>query len=223
MAPCALLTQKMRLGFYRVELKPSKGFVIDANICPRRTPLPARKYTQPPSAAPHPAAAAVRQRPPAEAGGIAGLFDEITRYRASRGLPYIPMCRHLNAVAAAHVADLQANPPQGQCNGHSWSRSSRQWSGCCYTDDHAQARCVWDKPRELSGYRGDGYEILYWKEGTGQVQVAPKSALDGWKSSSGHHAIIINAGGWAEPWRAIGIAVDKNYALAWFGKEPCPP
>ena len=62
-------------------------------------------------------------------------------------------------VAEAHVQDLSYNQPVGgQCNMHSWSDRG-SWSGCCYTDDHAASQCMWDKPRELTRYPGNGFEI----------------------------------------------------------------
>lgn len=139
------------------------------------------------------------------------------RARASRGLPSIPMCGHLNKVAAIKVADLQATHPSGQCNMHSWSRSP-SWSGCCYTSNHAQANCMWNKPRELSGYRGNGYEVAHGAPG---ANVTPQSAVQGWLGSPAHRDVLLNGGIWGERWGAVGVGISDNYAVAWFGRESC--
>jgi hypothetical protein len=139
------------------------------------------------------------------------------RARASAGLPSIPRCRGLDIVAETHVADLQDGNPSGACNMHSWQRSPK-WSGCCYTGDHAQASCMWNKPRELSGYRGNGYEIAH---GAWGANVTPRGAVQGWLGSPGHRDVMLNAGQWGEPWGAIGVGISGNYAVAWFGREAC--
>jgi hypothetical protein len=50
---------------------------------------------------------------------------------------------------------------QGDCNMHSWSdKGFNVWNSCCYTSDHAEAECMWDKPREITfgSFTGFGYE-----------------------------------------------------------------
>ncbi|MFM7783963.1 MAG: hypothetical protein ACKPE6_04865, partial [Gammaproteobacteria bacterium] len=50
------------------------------------------------------------------------VADSVNRYRERRGLAPIPVSPLLNEVAAAHVADLEANYRHGRiCNMHSWS------------------------------------------------------------------------------------------------------
>ena len=39
--------------------------------------------------------------------------------------------------------------------------------------------CMWNKPRELTSYIGDGYEIAYWSS-EGATAAA---ALNGWKKA----------------------------------------
>ncbi len=144
------------------------------------------------------------------------LYDLIMEYRNEKGLPIIRISSSLTHVAQLHVKDLSNNhPDQGICNMHSWS-SNGPWSSCCYTSDHARAECMWSKPRELSNYKGNGYEISFGSFGT---EATPESALNGWKSSSGHNAVIINQGIWNDRWNAIGIGLYKGYSVVWFGKE----
>lgn len=147
------------------------------------------------------------------------LAERINAYRASRGLPTIPLSRSLGIVAATHVQDQETNRPEhGSCNQHSWTPTT-QWTGCCYTSDHAQANCMWRKPSEITGWRTNGYEISVRTTGT----ITPEQAVESWKSSPEHHAIMINGANWAKrPWRAIGAACGSTYAVAWFAEETDP-
>lgn len=142
----------------------------------------------------------------------------INAYRVERGLEAIPVSRSLTRVAELHVQDLEQHPPTGQCNLHSWSAAGA-WSPCCYTADHAQARCMWAKPREITrgGYSGNGYEISAAASG---ARITPEDALRMWQKSSGHHQVIINQGGWSSiRWQAMGIAMSEHHAVVWFGQE----
>jgi uncharacterized protein YkwD len=148
------------------------------------------------------------------------LYKLLTEYRADNGLPKIPLSRSLTRVAQLHVRDLSRNPPNGKCNMHSWS-SKGNWSACCYTSDHAQAQCMWNKPRELTNYLGNGYENA--NGGSRGYQANAVSALNGWKKSSGHNAVILNQGIWSHNhWKAVGVGIYDNYAVLWFGEEADP-
>lgn len=94
------------------------------------------------------------------------LIRMVNAYRVEQGLNPVASSPSLSQVAVDHVKDLERSPPGGQCNNHSWS-SAGKWTTCCYTADHAQARCMWDKPREITGgaYRGNGYEIAHHGRG----------------------------------------------------------
>ena len=144
------------------------------------------------------------------------LYNIIMEYRSSKGLTKIPLSKSLTFVAQTHVKDLVKNKPDvGNCNMHSWSNKGN-WTPCCYTDDHARAKCMWNKPSELTSYKGNGYEIAHWNSGTATAE----GALSGWKRSSGHNAVIINQGVWdSHPWKAIGIGIYKGFAVVWFGEE----
>lgn len=150
------------------------------------------------------------------------LYDLIMAYRSSKGLPSIPLSSSLTYVAQTHSRDLADNRPdkRERCNGHSWSEST-EWSGCCYTSDHKQAQCMWDKPRELTDYEGDGFEIAYSSMSSDQdYRMTPEAALDGWKKSTGHNNVIINRSTWKDiKWKAIGVGMYKGMATVWFGME----
>jgi uncharacterized protein YkwD len=148
------------------------------------------------------------------------LYELVNEYRFENGLSAIPLSSSLTSVAQIHVRDLQNYPPSGNCNLHSWS-SNGTWSSCCYTSDHAQAQCMWDKPRELTNYPGNGYENSYG--GSSGYQATADSALEGWKQSSGHNAVILNQDGWQNhSWNALGVGLYKGYAVLWFGEESDP-
>jgi hypothetical protein len=106
---------------------------------------------------------------------------------------------------------------------HSWSGNVNPalnegtWTGVCYTDDHANAAGMWSKPRELAGYPSDGYENSHWaSNGT-----TPAGALNGWKNSPGHNAVITEQDGWG-PFLALGVGIAGNYAHMWVGTVTDP-
>jgi uncharacterized protein YkwD len=147
------------------------------------------------------------------------LIDLVNAYRAQNALPAIPASPSLCTVSTTHVHDLFDNAPHtqpGGCNLHSWSDQG-PWTPCCYTPDHAQAQCMWDKPTELTVYPGYGYENA--ASGVG----SPAQALQLWQSSPPHNEVILNIGIWANhPWQAIGADIYQGYSVLWFGEEVDP-
>ncbi len=145
------------------------------------------------------------------------LYDLMMAYRESKGLEPIPLSAKLTLVAQTHARDLADNykfDPNNKCNPHSWS-SKGKWSSCCYTNDHKKAECMWNKPSEIAGYEGPGYEIAYYSS-AGATAV---EGLEGWKRSPAHNPLIINEGIWSKAtWRAIGIGFYKEYGIVWFGE-----
>lgn len=153
------------------------------------------------------------------------LYELIMEYRNENELPNIPLSASLTYVAHMHVKDLVFNKPDIEdCNGHSWS-SKGDWTPCCYTSDHARARCMWLKPSELTSYKGYGYEIAaMYNDGVassyGDSNISAEVALKSWKGSAGHNAVILNQSSWKDMhWKAIGIGIFKGYAVVWFGEE----
>lgn len=147
------------------------------------------------------------------------LINLVNVYRGENGLPAIPASPSLCEVSTLHVHDLAENSPHtqpGGCNLHSWSDQG-PWSACCYTPDHAQAQCMWDKPTQLTVYPGNGYENA--ASGVG----SPAQALELWKGSQGHNEVILNLGIWVDhPWQALGADVYQGYSVLWFGEEVDP-
>ena len=76
---------------------------------------------------------------------------------------------------------------------------------------------MWSKPRELTSYTGNGYEISSWNSGN----ITPEDALDLWKNSSGHNAVMTTQGNWSDL-KTMGVAIDGKYAHVWFGSAADP-
>ncbi len=144
----------------------------------------------------------------------------INRYREQKGLPAIPVSKNLTYVARLHVQDLSQNHPfSKRCNLHSWSDKG-PWTPCCYTEDHAEAECMWIKPQELSNYPGLGYEIAYWTNEPLSPAGYARKALAGWQRSVPHNVVMVNLGRWkSKAWKAMGVGVFDGYAVVWFGEE----
>ena len=145
------------------------------------------------------------------------LYDLINQYRKTKKLKPIPLSSKLTKTAQAHVRDLNENyayEDGAKCNPHSWSDKGK-WSSCCYTPDHKEAKCMWDKPMEIAGYASAGYEIAYYTSG----EASAEEGLAGWKKSPGHNPVIVNLGTWEKiEWKAIGIGMNGNYGVVWFGE-----
>lgn len=103
-----------------------------------------------------------------------------------------------------------------QGNLHSWSNHG-SWTPMVYTSDHQYAANMWSKPRELTSYTGNGYEISSWNSGN----ITPEDALDLWKNSSGHNAVMTTQGNWSDL-KTMGVAIDGGYAHVWFGSAADP-
>jgi uncharacterized protein YkwD len=145
------------------------------------------------------------------------LYELMMDYRKSKGLPSIPLSAKLSLVAQTHARDLMANykfDVNNKCNPHSWSKKGK-WSACCYTSDHKQAKCMWEKPKEIAGYEGYGYEIAYYSS----RGATAEEGLAGWKLSPGHNPLIINDGMWSKvEWKGVGIGFFGEYGIVWFGE-----
>ena len=157
------------------------------------------------------------------------LAQLLNSQRSAKGLANIPLSKSLSLVAQTHVIDLVEHAPntgtdsRGQeCNLHSWSANG-PWNSVCYTEDHAYAEGMWNKPRELTnnGYSGDGYEIAYG--GTGSFVATPQLAINAWNTSPPHRAVMFNEDIWTGAvWKALGVGIYQGYAVMWFGEEADP-
>jgi hypothetical protein len=76
---------------------------------------------------------------------------------------------------------------------------------------------MWEKPREISGYPSDGYEIA----SEAWIGAPAEEHLEGWKSSEAHNAVVLNRGTWSDMrWQAMGVGMFDRYAVVWFGTQP---
>lgn len=153
----------------------------------------------------------------------AKLYYIINAYRESKGLQKLSFSKSLTIVARTHVSDSNTYTPENQRdsrgmqgNLHSWSNHG-SWTPMVYTSDHEYAANMWSKPRELTSYTGNGYEISSWYSGN----ITPEDALDLWKNSSGHNAVMTTQGNWSDL-KTMGVAIDGRYAHVWFGSAADP-
>lgn len=143
------------------------------------------------------------------------LYRLINEYRLVFDKEIIPLSKSLSYVAHAHVRDLFQNRPDLQsCNLHSWSDKGI-WIPCCYAKDPNRTNCMWNKPRELTGYMGNGQELILWEN----IPASSRSAFDQWRNFELTNDMILNQGRWLDKtWKAIGIAIFEGYASVWFGE-----
>lgn len=149
------------------------------------------------------------------------LYNLIMEYRKSLGLPKIPLSKSLTFVAQTHTKDLVENKPDlGNCNAHSWYANGN-WTSCCYTPDHAQAKCMWNKPKELTNYTDIGFEIACGSNVCcSDFKMTAEYAFNSWLKSPSHHAVMINKNAWKTyNWKAIGIGIKGGFSTVWFGKK----
>lgn len=148
------------------------------------------------------------------------LADSINEYRESLGLKPFLISKSMTTVARSHVIDSNLYKPENnndvrgiKCNLHSWSENGK-WSKVCYTPDHAYSKNMWDKPRELTNYRGNGYEISVYYSAV----INPAIALKSWQGSPNHNNVIIGKGSWSDL-TVMGVGIHGDYSHVWFGKE----
>ena len=157
----------------------------------------------------------------------AKLYYMINAYRESLGLPKLSFSKSLTEVARAHVRDSNTYTPENQVdsrgikgNLHSWSGNG-SWTRLVYTDDHHYGNGMWSKPREITNYTGNGYEISAKYSG----MISPETALNLWKNSPGHNSImttqITSDVDWSDL-KTMGVSIDGHYAHVWFGSDADP-
>lgn len=142
------------------------------------------------------------------------LFNMINDMRRQNKLPSIPLSINLCKVAQTHIADLIKWKPQEKgCSLHSWSGSGK-WTSCCNTKEVFGIQCMKAKPREITGYPGDGYELIYW----GEENATPAEAATLWKQVDASADMILSRAKWnGYQWQAIGVGIKSGYAVLWLG------
>lgn len=144
------------------------------------------------------------------------LFHLINTMRKENGLPEVKLSASLTYVAQLHVRDLDLTYIRNSsCNMHSWS-SKGHWSPFCYPKDQTKKRSVWDKPKELTSYIGQAYEVVFWENGP----ALPKNIIESWKSTPQSEMLINAKGKWDKmSWKVVGIGIYNGYCSAWFGEN----
>lgn len=135
------------------------------------------------------------------------LFDLVSEYRSTKGLPATKLSVSLSKLANRHLIDITVN----------LKAFTHSWSNCPYDiKDENTWPCILDSPKRLNiGYSGQGYETLYV---TTELKANIQTALETWKKSALHNSIITNQGNFKDlVWDEIGVAVNKNYACLWLG------
>lgn len=158
----------------------------------------------------------------------AELARLVNKLREEHKLPPVPVVEPLYKVAKWHVIDLAANAPHRDrnddrgtaCNLHSWSDKGKEtgggWEPLCYTPDHKQALSMWNKPREISDYRSNGYENIYWTS----APLSPAMAINYWSGRDDELDMILERKSWKRhAWRSMGVGVFGNYAAVWFSEK----
>jgi len=142
------------------------------------------------------------------------LYNLINEYRRIHKLPAIPFSRSLSYVARIHTMDLSYNRPDfGGCNPHSWSAKG-VWKPCCYSQDKNRLLCMNEKPKEITGYKFKGWEMVY----SDGEEAHAEDVLDLWKDIGLTNDYLLNTGKWVKPWKALGIGFFGEYASVWFGE-----
>lgn len=140
----------------------------------------------------------------------------INAHRVLNGLKEIPLSASLSYVARTHVIDLYTNHPDTSiCNLNSWSDKG-SWTPCCHNKYVPQEECIRNKPKELTGYTGEGYELTYAEVFNTRADTVFKF----WSTIDEANEFLLNEGRWEKKnWRAIGIGIYKSYAVVWMGQK----
>ncbi|AFM05178.1 cell division protein [Bernardetia litoralis DSM 6794] len=142
------------------------------------------------------------------------LYALIDTYRSESEAHTIQVSKKLTFVAKLHARDLYHNRiDKDSCSMQSWSDKGF-WSACCFSErDNSKQSCMWDKPKEITGYAGKAYEVIY------NGGSEPKRIMELWKGSSFYSDILKNSGRYADKdWAAVGIGQYKNVTVVWFGE-----
>ena len=91
--------------------------------------------------------------------------------------------------------------------------------GCYKSSDKTTYPIMWNKPKEIAGYEGPGFEIAATATRDGKPHIDPAAALKLWKDSTPHRDVLLSRGIWAKkPWKALGAVYHSGFACAWFGR-----
>lgn len=159
------------------------------------------------------------------------LIKLVNDYREQHGKKRLKVSKSLMKVARTHINDLNMNfdihnrpvDARGiEGNLHSWSDKGN-WTPVVYTKDHEYSKLMHNKPKEITGYNQDGFEVA----AGGVSTLTPQYALELWQNSPSHNDVILSQNGWADPTPELaengftglsnmGVAINGKYACIWF-------
>ncbi len=144
------------------------------------------------------------------------LYELINAHRLINGLKEIPLSASLSFVARTHVIDLYTNHPDTSiCNLNSWSDKG-DWIPCCHNKYVPAEQCIRNKPKELTKYTGEGYELTYAEV----FNTNADTVFRFWKKIEEANDFLLNKGNWDDKsWRAMGVGIYKSYAVLWMGQR----
>jgi hypothetical protein len=147
------------------------------------------------------------------------LYNLVNEYRKAVNLSSIPLSKSLSIVAKTHISDLIQNKPDtNMCSFHSWSNKGN-WKACCFQRESKDKLCMQLKPKELTNYPGNAYEVVYWES----REANAEKAIDQWKETSAAQSVLTNFKDWEKySWNAIGVGIEGGFAIIWLGEEPDP-
>ena len=149
------------------------------------------------------------------------LWRVLMDYRATLGLPEIPLSHSLTVVASRHALDTVYNIGAYI----SEDNAAHGWSDAPYRgSDSTTWPSMWEAPARLgTDYPGAGFEISVGMYGDiTAADITAQGALRAWQGSPGHDNVITNSGPWTTPWQAIGVAIHEGVSHVWFGKKIDP-
>lgn len=154
------------------------------------------------------------------------LAKLVNQYRQSKGLKPLKVSKSLTFVARTHNNDQNKYYSESwkdnrgiEANLHSWSNKGK-WTPVMYTADHKYQEGMWNKPKELTNFKVDGYEISAMSDFT--REDAASRALNIWKRSTGHNAVITGLKHW-NTISVMGVSINGGYADIWFADETTDP
>lgn len=144
------------------------------------------------------------------------LAEAINKIRVKHGKSPIKLSLALTYVAETHVNDLEVNHPDTSvCNLSSWSNKGK-WTPVCFNPYVVDRKAMWDKPRELTPYPYNGYELAGYMEGG----IIVDSLAELWDTLGESLDMITTEGRWNnKKWEAMGVGISGNYASVWFGQR----
>ncbi|MCK9616314.1 MAG: SPOR domain-containing protein [Lentimicrobiaceae bacterium] len=139
--------------------------------------------------------------------------------RVGDSQPKLPLSLQLCFVARTHANDLALHlPDEDFCNLHSWSAFG-VWKKCCYNKDMSSIACMTEKPKELTGYKGKGYEMVYFENDSLNVN----SIVSFWQQNDLVTDFFLSRNKWqGANWKTLGVGIYKGYVCVWMGTEPDP-